>query len=184
MAYAVTETKTASLSQEFGEGFARRIFGDEAVDALPRFTRGPRKGKIKGLIGWKKCTRGGWFKTAPGHFQETHTGYVMKPGTFEYALLSEEGDYSRGNEYAYKIIATKLPGQSAQVAKTEEERTTHFWAAQREEEMARHKNATADQISWMRSRIEKFGITEQDIKDYAMSRFEDFQRLFDKSPEA
>jgi len=33
-------TRTADLTTEFGESMARKWFGDEAVDALPKFVRG------------------------------------------------------------------------------------------------------------------------------------------------
>lgn len=102
--FAQTELKTAKLSQDFGESFARRIFGDETVDSLPRFVRGPRKGKLKGFIGWKKCVKGGWFKTGPGYYQDTNSGYIMKPGPIEWVLLSE--DYVE-NDYGYAILETK-----------------------------------------------------------------------------
>ena len=58
--YANIETQSAYLSSDFGENFARKLFGDEILDALPRYVRGKRKGKIKGRLTWHKCTRGGW----------------------------------------------------------------------------------------------------------------------------
>ena len=61
--FAQFETKGAWLSGEFGEGYARKLFGDEIVDALPRYVRGKRKGLIKGRIEWRKCVAGGWVKT-------------------------------------------------------------------------------------------------------------------------
>jgi len=50
MANAQIDTKKAYLSSEFGENFARKIFGDELINQLPRTIRGERKGKLKGYI--------------------------------------------------------------------------------------------------------------------------------------
>jgi len=58
--YAAFKENTAYLSGDFGEKYARRLFGDDIVDALPRFVKGKNKGKIKGRLDWKKCVRGGW----------------------------------------------------------------------------------------------------------------------------
>lgn len=60
--YANIIERDAWLSSEFGEDFARRIFGDEVVDGLPRYVRGKRKGAIKGIIRWDKVERGGWVR--------------------------------------------------------------------------------------------------------------------------
>lgn len=58
--FAESETNDAWLSSEFGESYARRIFGDEIVDGLERYKRGKYKGKLKGKIVWRKITKGGW----------------------------------------------------------------------------------------------------------------------------
>jgi hypothetical protein len=60
MSNAQFEVRSANLATEFGESYARRLFGDDAVDQLPRYVRGPKKGKPKGRVVWKKCVRGGW----------------------------------------------------------------------------------------------------------------------------
>lgn len=60
--YARTETRSSWLSQEFGESYARRIFGDNLVDAMPRYVRGKREGQLKGKIEWIKVVRGGWVR--------------------------------------------------------------------------------------------------------------------------
>ena len=57
---AAFETRSAWVGSEFGEGFARRRFGDAAVDALPRYSKGKSAGKFKANIVWLKCTAGGW----------------------------------------------------------------------------------------------------------------------------
>lgn len=53
-------TRTAWLGHEFGESYARRLFGDEVVDALPRYTRGKNVGKFKVELEWTKVESGGW----------------------------------------------------------------------------------------------------------------------------
>jgi len=58
--YADIQTRNAWLSSEFGEQMARRYFGDEAVDNMPVYARGKRKGLLKGQIQWRKVERGGW----------------------------------------------------------------------------------------------------------------------------
>ena len=62
--HAQFRCKQAYLSGEFGESMARRYFGDELVDAMPRYVRGKRKGLLKGQIVWRKVERGGFVITA------------------------------------------------------------------------------------------------------------------------
>lgn len=76
--YAQCTTRTAWLSTEFGESWARKLFGDTIIDNLPRYLRGKRKGLIKGQIEWTKCTKGGWVKTGP--YDEQATGHVQARG--------------------------------------------------------------------------------------------------------
>ena len=59
MANANIETKQAYLSTEFGESYARKIFGDDLINQLPVITRGERKGKLKGYLIWDKVIAGG-----------------------------------------------------------------------------------------------------------------------------
>ena len=58
-----SKTGQAYISGEFGESMARRYFGDEIVDAMPRYVRGNRKGQFKGQLVWTKVIRGGWVRT-------------------------------------------------------------------------------------------------------------------------
>lgn len=74
MSYAQILTREAYLFSEFGESMARRYFGDDVIDSLPRFVRGKNKGKIKGMVRWKKVERGGWVNT--GRAIEGPVGYV------------------------------------------------------------------------------------------------------------
>ena len=68
----------AWLSGDFGESMARRYFGDEIVDSMPRYVRGKRKGKLKGKISWRKVTRGGWVRTGPYCEDGGASGYVER----------------------------------------------------------------------------------------------------------
>lgn len=86
---AQVNIRTAYLSTEFGEKMARRIFGDEVVDSLPRFVKGKRKGCLKGDIIWAKVERGGWVRTgSPYEPGECSQGYVerRKGSVIEVAL--------------------------------------------------------------------------------------------------
>ena len=74
--YAQIDNRSAFLYTEFGEDLARKWFGDESVDSLPRYTRGPRKGKIKGAITWSKIVRGGWVRVSKATANGEATGYV------------------------------------------------------------------------------------------------------------
>jgi hypothetical protein len=55
--------KSAWLGTEFGESYARRLFGDEVIDQTPRYVRGKNAGKFKASVEWIKVERGGWVKT-------------------------------------------------------------------------------------------------------------------------
>ena len=67
------------MSSEFIEGMARRYFGDDVVDALPRYVRGKRKGRLKGFLTWEKVVKGGWVKTgAYDHDGMRASGYVER----------------------------------------------------------------------------------------------------------
>lgn len=61
--YAKFQCRSAWLGTEFGEAYARKLFGDAAVDALPRYVRGKSVGKFKAEIAWVKCVEGGWIST-------------------------------------------------------------------------------------------------------------------------
>ena len=82
--HAQFRCKQAYLSGEFGESMARRYFGDELVDAMPRYVRGKRKGLLKGQIVWRKVERGGFVITAlnegdgPSGYVERRVGKVIE----------------------------------------------------------------------------------------------------------
>ena len=69
------------MSSEFIEGMARRYFGDDVVDALPRYVRGKRKGQLKGYLQWQKVTKGGWvsvYGAAGNGYVERRVGKVIR----------------------------------------------------------------------------------------------------------
>ena len=72
------EIKSAWLGTEFGEKYARKIFGDEVVDALPRNVRGKNKGKLKQTIVWLKVIEGGWVSEGRAHGGEESVGFVER----------------------------------------------------------------------------------------------------------
>ena len=74
--YAKFQSRSAWLGTEFGESYARRLFGDEVVDSLPRYVRGKSVGKFKADVSWLKCIEGGWIKTGYDHMREESVGLV------------------------------------------------------------------------------------------------------------
>lgn len=61
--YARISVKDALLNKDFGELMAKRYFGGDVVDALPRASKGKNKGRIKDhRITWRKVEQGGWVK--------------------------------------------------------------------------------------------------------------------------
>lgn len=84
--YASTELRQAPLHSDFARAFLLRRFAPAVVEGLyanlPVFTRGPRKGKAKGVVQWLKCTVGGWYRADAGSI-----GYVMGPGAHRIQVL-------------------------------------------------------------------------------------------------
>jgi hypothetical protein len=91
--YARYETKSAPLSSDFARSFVERRFGnaDLIYSLLPKFTRGPRKGLVKGYVTWIKCDRGGWARLNGA------LGQVLVPGTHD-VQICVSSDASRGFE--------------------------------------------------------------------------------------
>lgn len=50
--------RTAPVSSDFGHDYAVRLFGQAALDSLPVYPSGPRKGRPKGTLKWVECTPG------------------------------------------------------------------------------------------------------------------------------
>lgn len=74
--YAAYYSRHGWMSNDFIENMARRYFGDELVDSLPRYVKGKRKGQLKGLLQWSKVTKQGWCRTG-GRTDDGHaTGFV------------------------------------------------------------------------------------------------------------
>jgi len=88
--YAKTESKVVWIKYDFGNDLARKWFGDEAIDALPKISRGKNKGKPKGVLVWTKCTHGGWVKTGAYNWDVGQgCGYVMPQGCHFQQIKSE-----------------------------------------------------------------------------------------------
>lgn len=64
------------MSNDFIENLARRYFGDEVVDSLPRYVRGKRKGQLKGMLRWSKVAKQGWCRTGGRDNDGYATGFV------------------------------------------------------------------------------------------------------------
>jgi hypothetical protein len=84
--------KSAYLNSEFGIDLAQKKLGlseQEIVEIVGRYTRGQRKGQIRGRVTWLKVEAGGWI---------TGLG-VVKPCSFGYALTNWEGEILFPEEY-------------------------------------------------------------------------------------
>ncbi len=92
--YAQIDTNSAFLFTEFGEKIARKWFGDALVDTLPRFTKGARKGKLKGQVSWQKVVRGGWVRSYEGGYVENRVGRIFDR---ELRELAPWGSNAKGN---------------------------------------------------------------------------------------
>lgn len=105
------ETKSAWLGTEFGEKYARKIFGDDIVDALPRNVRGKNKGKLKQTIVWLKVVEGGWISEGFDHAYEQAVGRVERRvgSTIAWVLRQSTWDGgeiidSKGDSYLIREI--------------------------------------------------------------------------------
>lgn len=54
------ENKSAALATDFGRQWAEKLFGEEAIASLPVYVRGPKKGRPKGYVIWRKALVGGY----------------------------------------------------------------------------------------------------------------------------
>lgn len=82
MSYARIEERYARLATDFGEELARKWFGNEVVDNIPRYVRGQNKGKLKGYVKWTKVTKGGWQRLGPETAQGGPNGRVLYPNQY------------------------------------------------------------------------------------------------------
>lgn len=72
------QVRSAWLGTEFGEQYARRLFGDSVVDALPRYVRGKSVGKLKADVTWLKCVEGGWVSAGRDAMRDESYGRVER----------------------------------------------------------------------------------------------------------
>lgn len=95
--YAQIETKVAALNSDFARSFVEKRYGSAATDLiyslLPTFSRGPRKGKVKGYIRWDKVVRGGWVRGS-SYDNFGAKGYVARPGRAINVAIVKEDSYA------------------------------------------------------------------------------------------
>ena len=75
--YAQMQNFSAYLNTRFGISFAQSHLGlsTEIIEALVgRYSRGKRKGQLRGMVCWEKVVRGGWAISRWGR------GVVRLPG--------------------------------------------------------------------------------------------------------
>lgn len=86
------ESMAAPLCGEFGRDYACKTFGltPAQLEAIVgRYTKGKRKGELRGEIRWRKVVRGGWVRTGAGYDGERGMGHVVKPGLrFDHAIVN------------------------------------------------------------------------------------------------
>jgi len=94
--YARTEIKFAPLASDFGKSFVARRYGEAGAaliySLLPKFSRGPRKGLVKGYVRWTKVHSGGWVRNA----YNISGGHVELPGTRNVCILAGRDDFASG----------------------------------------------------------------------------------------
>tara|TARA_R110000751_G_scaffold108555_1_gene205215 strand:+ start:1200 stop:1799 length:600 start_codon:yes stop_codon:yes gene_type:complete len=85
MSKAIIHDKNSRLDTDFGFNYLQMLTGftfDEIVKLVGIKTRGKNKGKLKGVLYWKKCVRGGWVNQGMGGWYEDGAkGYVLTPNT-------------------------------------------------------------------------------------------------------
>ena len=73
------KVRKSYLSDDFGYELAVKWFGEEMVDALPKYTKGKHEGKPMGLVKWVKVEKGGYdpvFYSNSGRL-ETRKGWIL-----------------------------------------------------------------------------------------------------------
>ena len=73
------------LSDDFGYKIAVKWFGQDVVDALPKYSKGKHEGKPMGLVKWIKVTKGGYdpvFYSNSGRL-ETRKGWIIGKALFK-----------------------------------------------------------------------------------------------------
>ena len=88
------EIKIAKLSSEFGEQMAARWFLSDDLALVPRLKAGKNKGKMTGIIEWKKVNEGGWQRAKNGGL-----GGVQKPGTRDVTIIWSAKEFGMTREH-------------------------------------------------------------------------------------
>ena len=97
---AQVERCTAPLASEWGYRVACERFGQALVDSFPRFSRGPRKGALKGYLCWTKVAVGGWCRNLPNR---PGSAGVLRPGTSDWRVQIAHPD---ADPQGHSVVAT------------------------------------------------------------------------------
>ena len=63
------------------------ITPEQLEELVGRYTRGQRKGQLRGKLTWAKVIKGGWHTDGPS-YHDSPTGHVEYPGhTFDYKIV-------------------------------------------------------------------------------------------------
>ena len=119
MTFAKFEVRTADLSTDFGREIAEKWFPGK-VEGLPRYVRGKKKGKLKGVVSWVKITKGGWFGGYGAVKEGRCVGQLLHfDKNFEYVIEDRcEGHFSGQRVCAYYDFdqeATEAAGRKFKV---------------------------------------------------------------------
>lgn len=100
--------RDAPLSSDFARSFVERRYGSEGAaliySLLPKFSRGPRKGLVKGYVRWIKTERGGW--VGKGSDGSQALGHVAVPGVSEVQIvLGREDTYGIGDRGDHAVCS-------------------------------------------------------------------------------
>lgn len=144
-AYARIEERTARLDTDFGFAKAVEWFGQEAVDALPKYVRGPKAGRPKGFYVWTKVVRGGWVRdgVGGGHV-ENRVGAIIErrlhaADSTRYGLgMGEMIDRLGQGQTVASRTADRIRGARIQLAEAAEDQRAAF-----REEMAKRAKLRA-----------------------------------------
>lgn len=116
---AVYEVKAIPLAGEWAYKTACEKFGVELVESFPKFTRGPRAGKLKGYLCYVKATVGGWANNLPGGRG------VLYPGTSDWKLAMA-GQYS--DPKGHSVVARWDPREGTEQLQSPEQAAKLFKA--------------------------------------------------------
>ncbi|WP_041793445.1 hypothetical protein [Rhodoferax ferrireducens] len=109
---AMYEVKAIPLANAWAYKTACEKFGDGLVETFPRFSRGPRKGSLKGYLCYIKATVGGWAENLPGGRG------VLFPGTSDWKLaMAAQVSDPKG----HSVVATWDFGGGAKQIQTPEQ---------------------------------------------------------------